>query len=103
MNVSGIGIDILALYLGDIGESVGLGCGNKANVAVLLSFLVSLARELTRNDIVSSSANGEKVEGYCGELSRSSTLKEEDGVVIGNVHKLAQISLCLCDDGLEIL
>ena len=83
--------------MGDIGEVAVLGGGENIHGSVFFSLGRRFFGELTGHDIISFAAAVHKVQRHCGKLSGSSSLKEQDLVIIGYFHKCTEISLGLFD------
>ena len=88
--------------IGDVAVIAILAGCNKVDLAVFLCFVICLFGPVAGYDIVSN-AVFHKVHGQHCKLKRCTALNEHDLVVIGNVHKVAQILLGFVDDLLENL
>ena len=93
MDIVRVGTEVVSRQARDIGVVLILGGGDDLDVAVLCSLLGCLLGELTGNNVVSLAGAGEQVICYRGKLCGGSALEEEDLIVIGNAHDLAEISL----------
>ena len=102
MNVVSVCAEHIGGGFRNVSEILILAACSCYSVGELLSFFVSLAREVTRKDIVSFAVLM-KVEGDGLELHRSAALNEDDVIVLGNVHKLTKKTFCFVVDCIIVL
>ena len=88
--------------VGDVGEVLVGGGGRDLHLAVLLGLGDGLFGPGAGLH-VAGQAVFHQVHGHHGELHRAAALNEEDLVVVGNAHELAQVGLGLVTDLLEHL
>ena len=59
-----------------------------------------LSGKLSADNVIGLASSADEVHGNGGKLRGSSALKEQNFVIVRNVHQLAQTSLCTADDGI---
>ena len=88
--------------IGQVGVVAILGTGDALNITVFLGFLESLIRPCAGDDVVSH-AILHQIHGDHGKLQCCATLDEQNLIVVGDVHQLAQISFSVVVNFLEDL
>ena len=98
INIVGVLTEHGLVCLGDVGEGLVCGGSDRLCVAVALRLLESLLCPLTGYDVVSLVILVHEVEGNHRELRGAAALKEQNLVVIGNVHYLSEKRLSILDN-----
>ena len=102
VDIVGILGDVEVGAIGDVAVVLVLGGSGDDDFAVLLGLSDGLLGPGAGLD-VDGLAVLHQVPGHSRELQRSAALNEQDLVVVGNAHQVAQVSLGLVDDLLENL
>ena len=90
--------DHILCYLRYICEVFILRGSSYLHVSEFLGFFGGLLAPRTCEDIVSLFRSGHQVDRYHRELQRSAALQEQYLVVLRDIKKTAQVSLCVFDD-----
>ena len=102
VDIVGILGDVEVGAIGDVAVVLVLGGSGDDDLAVLLSLGNGLLGPCAGLD-VDGLAVLHQIPRHSRELQRSAALNEQDLVVVGNAHQVAQVSLGLVDDLLENL
>ena len=102
VDIVGILGDVQIGAVGDIGEVLVGGGGNHLHLAILLGLGNGLLGPCAGLHIAGLAVL-HQVHGHHGKLQGAAALDEQDLVVIGDVHQLAQVGLGLVGDLLEHL
>ena len=102
VDVVGIFANLKLVDIGNVSEVLVLRGSSDTDVTVLGGFLACLLAPGAGKNIVSL-ALLKQVHGNGGELRPSATLQEENLVIVGNAHQIAQVGLSLIENLLECL